>query len=514
MMTVLTIAGSDPSGGAGIQADQRVIEAHGHAVLSVSTALTAQNTNGVDAVYPVDADVLRHQLRTLLSDIRPDAVKIGMLGSAAQVDAVADILTEYALDNIVLDPVLASTAGVPLLDDAGIDVLLRRLMPLATVITPNLHEAERLSGVPSDQAAAKLISMGARAVLLKGGHLDGAPIDTLTFTADSNVTSPSPIPMGEGAGGEGPHVDARPPTSTRAFPGHRIDTPHTHGTGCFLSSAIASNLALDISLQDSIANAKVALNQALTTPTIVGQGRGYPSIRAFAVSAGPRQLDTPLPARNERRGRGAGGEGIAGLYVLTDPTLRPDRSAVDTVAAALAGGARIIQMRDKNGSTPELIDLARKLRKMCREARALFFVNDRVDIALACEADGVHLGPDDMSPIDARSLVGHTMAIGVSVSTVEEAAPLAPYVDYFGVGAIFGSSTKLDAGAAVGVDRIRQIKAAFPHHPLVAIGGIDASNIADVIDAGADSVAVISAVLCAVDMVDATRNLVSAFPNR
>ena len=121
MKTVLTIAGSDPSGGAGIQADQRVIEAYGQAALSVITALTAQNTLGVDAVYPVDADIVRHQLRTLLDDIRPDAVKIGMLGSAAQVNAVADILTEYTLDNIVLDPVLASTTGVSLPDDAGID---------------------------------------------------------------------------------------------------------------------------------------------------------------------------------------------------------------------------------------------------------------------------------------------------------------------------------------------------------------------------------------------------------
>jgi len=491
MITVLTIAGSDPSGGAGIQADQRVIEAYGQAALSVTTALTAQNTLGVDAVYPVDADILRHQLRTLLDDIRPDAVKIGMLGSSAQVDAVADILAEFALDNIVLDPVLASTAGVPLLDDAGIDVLLRRLMPLATVITPNLHEAERLSGATSDQAAANLLSMGARAVLLKGGHRQGDPIDVLT--------TPGAMPRVLDG-----HDDARPDVSTRAFPGHRVDTPHTHGTGCFLASAIAAGLAFGLSLEDAIDGAKATLKSGLGLPVIMGQGRGYPSIDV------PLMSEERIATRYSRVPH----KMINGLYVLTDPTLRPDRSPVDVVAAALAGGAHIIQMRDKSTSTPELIDLARTLNRMCRDARALFFVNDRVDVAMAAGAYGVHLGPDDMSPADAYEVTYGTMAIGVSVSTVEEATPIAQYATYLGVGAIYGSSTKLDAGAAVGVDRIREIKAAFPHHPLVAIGGIDASNIADVIDAGADSVAVISAVLCADDMVEATRTLAGAFASR
>lgn len=470
MTSVLTIAGSDPSGGAGIQADLRAFEAHGIAGLSVVTALTAQNTCGVEAVDVVDAGIVRRQLETLLDDIRPDAVKIGMLGSAAQVEAVADILERYAPANIVLDPVLASTGGFPFLDDAGVEALIRRLLPLATVVTPNLIEAQALTGA-TEAAAEKLIALGARAVLIKGGHREGRPVDVLT------IASIIPVPSLLGARG-------------LEFDGERIDTPHTHGTGCLLASSIAANLAQGVTLVEAVARAKRAVRTALENPIVIGQGRGYPSTG--------RSISGPRPS-------------ISGLYVLTDPDLRPDRSPVEMVAAALAGGARIIQLRDKIGSTPALIDLARRLCAMCHRAGALFFVNDRIDIALASGADGVHLGPDDMAPADARRLAGPGLLIGVSVSTVEEASPIAPYADYLGVGAIYGSSTKLDAGEPVGVGRIRQIKAAFPTLPVVAIGGIGPSNIADVIDAGANSVAVISAVLCADDMQTATRSLANAF---
>ena len=160
-----------------------------------------------------------------------------------------------------------------------------------------------------------------------------------------------------------------------------------------------------------------------------------------------------------------------------------------------------------------MIETAGVLKELCHEAGALFIVNDRVDVALACDADGVHLGPDDMDAMDAsRLLIRDRKFVGVSVGTVAEAKRLAPFATYLAVGAIFGSSTKDDAGDAVGVDRIREIKAAFPDKPLVAIGGINLGNIDAVIAAGADAVAVISAVVCAPDMTAATRELCSHFP--
>ena len=170
-----------------------------------------------------------------------------------------------------------------------------------------------------------------------------------------------------------------------------------------------------------------------------------------------------------------------------------------------------LKLRDKALPTPELVTLARRLRQRVQAAGGLFIVNDRVDVALASEADGVHLGPDDLSPADTRRLLGPDKIVGVSTGTVEEAEAAAPYASYFGVGAIFGTRTKSDAGDPIGVERIREIKAAFPSIPIVAIGGITADNIADVSGAGAEAAAVVSAVVGAPEMEAATRNMVALF---
>lgn len=202
---------------------------------------------------------------------------------------------------------------------------------------------------------------------------------------------------------------------------------------------------------------------------------------------------------------------LRGIYVLTDPNLRPDRSAEEIVRAAIAGGARVVQIRDKTRPRNELIPLARRLAAMAHEAGALFIANDDVELALESGADGIHLGPDDIHPAEARRILGPGRIIGVSVSTVEEAAPLAPFASYFGVGAIYGSTTKSDAGAPVGTEPILAISTQFPKTPIVAIGGIDTENIAPVKRAGAHAAAVVSAVVCAEDMEEATRALVEAW---
>jgi len=457
---VLTIAGSDPSGGAGIQADLRTFAALGVVGVSVVTALTVQNSHGVQSVHPVDADIVAAQLEAILADARPDAVKIGMLGGAEQVRAVTAVLGRFALDNIVLDPVLASTNGVPLLDEAGRALLVSHLAPLCAVVTPNQDEARALPGLDNFP------------VLIKGGHLPGDPVDVLRTQEDE----------------------------TR-FPGLRVDTPHTHGTGCLLSSAIAAFLARRHTLSGAIGEAKRLLTAALHTPTVAGGGRGYPDARTAARGS-------VLPDTQTHTQRAAN---LHGLYVLTDPTLRPERTAEDVTRAALAGGARIVQLRDKTRSTPDLIALAKHLLTLTRPANALLIVNDRVDVAFAADADGVHLGPDDMHPRDARRLLGPHRLVGISVSTPEEAGDRAKYASYLGVGAIFGTSTKHDAGPAVGINRLREIRAAFPQLPLVAIGGISLNNIQSVAEAGADSAAVVSAVINAPDMQAAVAELITRF---
>lgn len=480
MTTVaLTIAGSDPSGGAGIQADLRTFAALGVVGVSVITALTVQNSLGVQSVHPISADVLAAQLEAILSDTPVQAVKIGMLGGADQVRAVAVALRKYNPPNIVLDPVLASTGGVPLLDEKGREALLTELMPLCHLITPNLREAEVLTGLTvSDLNTAQavgeqLIQHGAKAVLVKGGHFPDEPNDLL--------------------------VDME--GHTQIYADRRVDTLHTHGTGCFLSSAIAAHLAKHFSLDQAVGRSKNLLTRLLLSPVTTGVGRGYPD--AFASVRTNSYVRIRTYAESIKL--------LRGLYVLTDPDLRPDRSAQDITQAALQGGARIVQIRDKRLSTPQLINLAQSLEMAIRQAHGLFLINDRVDVALASHADGVHLGPDDMRPKDARHLMGPDKLVGVSVATLEEAKVAAPFASYFGVGAIFGSKTKSDAGKPIGVGRIREIKAAFPDIPIVAIGGINADNIAEVAAAGADAAAVVSAVVGAPDMEAAIRELVARF---
>ena len=477
--TVLTIAGSDPSGGAGIQRDLRTFSAFHVAGLSAISAITVQSSRGVVSIHPIDADVLADQLSAILEDTRPDAVKIGMLANALQVRIVADALRRYQPRNVVLDPVLASSGGVPFLDTEGQEALLNELMPLCDLVMPNLNEASVLTGlivhdsVTVQMAGERLLSSGARAVLLKGGHLSGAPHDSL-FVQDGHPVH---------------------------FPGLRIATEHTHGTGCLMSSAIAASLARGANLRSAIQGAKAFVTEALRHPIILGKGRGYPDTADFERNYSL----TPPRTHADRLSR------LKGIYVLTDPKIRPDRSPGRVLAAALSGGGQVFQLRDKYLPTPELVQVARSLRTTAHAADRLFLVNDRVDIALASDADGVHLGPDDIHPADARRLLGPDKLVGISTGTLEEARAAAPFASYFGVGAIFGTRTKSDAGAPVGIERIREIKAAFPHIPVVAIGGINSQNIKAVTAAGADAVAVVSAVVDAANIEEATRELVDLF---
>lgn len=472
--TVLTIAGFDPSGGAGIQADLRVFAALGTAGLSVSTALTVQNSHGVQAVHPVGADILDAQLEALFSDAAIDAVKIGMLAGAKQVRAVVRAIERFRPPHVILDPVLASTGGFPLLDAPGRSALVRELLPLCGLIMPNLPEAAALTGLKvareTAMAAAgeELLRLGAQAVLIKGGHLADRPTDIL-FRA-----------------GKAPTV----------YTGARVATIHSRGTGCLLSSATAARLALDHDLEDSIRRAKDMVGRALETPIIVGSGRAYPNIMPAA------RADISHAQRLAR---------VKGLYVVTDSSLRPDRSPEEFVRAALAGGANIVQLREKRLETPDLVRLAKRLNPIVRAHGALFIVNDRVDVALASDADGVHLGPDDMLPADARRILGVERLIGVSIGTVTEARLAGPHASYFGVGAIFGSKTKTDAGSPVGLQRLREIGQAYPDRPLVAIGGIHEGNIADVARAGAAAAAVVSAIVRARDMKKAAQRLADNF---
>ena len=259
MKTVLTIAGSDSSGGAGIQADLKTRTRNGVFGMSAVTALTAQNTCGVSSILTVSPEFLGQELDAVFSDIRPDAVKIGMVSDGTLIRVIADRLTHYEAEHIVLDPVMAATSGARLMEEKAVETLTHLLIPLAEVITPNIPEAEVLSGLTirteADMraAAASIAETFGCSVLLKGGHSHNDANDLLYERG-----------------------------TAAWFRGRRIDTHNTHGTGCTLSSAIAANLAKGFDLHESVCRAKEYVSGALAAMLDLGRGSG-PMNHAFGL---------------------------------------------------------------------------------------------------------------------------------------------------------------------------------------------------------------------------------------
>lgn len=259
MKTALSIAGSDCSGGAGIQADLKTMTMNGVYAMSAITALTAQNTTGVTGIMEATPDFLKQQIDMIFTDIRPDAVKIGMVSSSALIETIAESLRQYQAENIVVDPVMVATSGSSLMESDAVVTLKQELLPLAAVVTPNIPEAEVLSGMKIQNeeemtiAAKKIGDTYGCAVLLKGGHSVNDANDLLY--ADGKL---------------------------KWFYGKRINNPNTHGTGCTLSSAIASNLAKGYDLETAVQRAKEYISGALAAMLDLGKGSG-PMNHAFAL---------------------------------------------------------------------------------------------------------------------------------------------------------------------------------------------------------------------------------------
>ncbi|MBQ5671381.1 MAG: bifunctional hydroxymethylpyrimidine kinase/phosphomethylpyrimidine kinase [Oscillospiraceae bacterium] len=260
MKTALTIAGSDCSGGAGIQADLKTMTMNGVYAMSVITAMTAQNTTGVRAIQESSPEFLQQQIDAVFEDIYPDAVKIGMVASSELIRVIADRLRYYNAKNVVVDPVMVATSGSALMKNDAVQTLIEELLPVCTLVTPNIPEARVLSGLTIESkadmiAAARQISDSYHcAVLLKGGHSVNDANDLLY--ADGEVVW---------------------------FEGQRIDNPNTHGTGCTLSSAIAANLAKGFTLSESVKRAKDYISDALSAMLDLGSGSG-PMNHAFDLS--------------------------------------------------------------------------------------------------------------------------------------------------------------------------------------------------------------------------------------
>ena len=251
--TALTIAGSDSGGGAGIQADLKAFEAHGVFGMSVVTAVTAQNSHSVTAIHDIPVAVVAAQIDAVAEDFPVGAVKTGMLASPEIVAAVAEGIEQHSLGPVVVDPVMVSKSGDALLAPEAVGAVAERLFPIATLVTPNAHEAARLAGFDvrtlddARRAADAILRLGPGAVLIKGGHLDGESeaVDVLMWADGESV-----------------------------FREARVDTPHTHGTGCTYASAIAANLARGLGLAEAVQRARSYLQQAILHAVPLGSGHG------------------------------------------------------------------------------------------------------------------------------------------------------------------------------------------------------------------------------------------------
>ena len=279
MNTALSIAGSDCSGGAGIQADLKTMTLNGVYAMSAITALTAQNTTGVSEITAVTPHFLRQQLDMIFTDIFPDAVKIGMVPSAELMETVWERLSFYQAKNIVVDPVMASTSGTDLMKKEALSCLKASLLPMARLITPNIPEAEALSGMKIEsradmaRAAAWMEKQWGCAVLLKGGHMAGRD----TGQADDLLCAADTLSW---------------------LPARHIPNPNTHGTGCTLSSAIAANLAKGMELEQAVRQGKAYITGAIAAGLNLGKGRG-PLNHAFDLHS--RFAETPASTKGETK---------------------------------------------------------------------------------------------------------------------------------------------------------------------------------------------------------------------
>mgnify|MGYP005751396625 CR=1 FL=1 len=474
-ITALTIAGSDSCGGAGIQADIKTMTALGVYAASVITSVTSQNTKGVYGVESIRKDAVESQLDAVFQDMVVDAVKIGMLGGADVMKTVAASIEKYKPENIVLDPVMVSTSGHALMDEDAVSVLIDYLLPLATLVTPNIPEAERLSGIKIcgeedfDRAAQAITRLGCSAVLIKGGHLEGCEkVDRLYI------------------GGE----------LKASFHSDSVDTRNTHGTGCTLSSAIASLLARGETMERAVGHAVKYLHGAICNGQDINQGSGHgPVCHNFMYkSSDDHHAVKPL--------------GGVTLQFISHSNDR--HSYADGIELALKGGCRWVQLRMKDASDEEFIATAEKVRRMCSEYNATFIIDDRVKLVKTVGADGVHLGKNDMPVDEARKILGSEYIIGGTANTIDDVERLyLSGADYIGCGPFRFTTTKKKLSPMLGTEGYREITDGMRQRgialPIVAIGGILPQDVHSIMSTGVSGIAVSGAVLNAEDPAEKMR---------
>ena len=488
-VTALTIAGSDPSGGAGIQADLKTFSALGVYGATAITAVTVQNTQSVKYVHKRPPQVVYDQIVAVMEDVTVDAVKIGMVNDAETLDAIVRALTAYRSKFLVVDPVMVSTSGCALMQPDALAIMKERLLPMADLVTPNLPEAWTLAGTDTsvDDAAQAILRLGVKALLIKGGHAEG-----------NTKTDYLYIYKGEGV-------------KRVEFTAETIDTPNTHGTGCTLSSAIAALLACGNGLEDAVRQAKEYLTEALKAGAGVHVGRGHGPVCHFYADRVMRLCGYKVVRYDLKTLKPKDLETASRLQFITHFTDK--YSYYDSAMMALEGGCQGIQLRMKDACEDEIERVARLILPECRRMGAVFVIDDHVELALRVGADGVHLGKNDMPVDEARRLAGDGFIIGGTANTFEDVQRLATQgADYIGCGPFRFTMTKKNLAPMLGLEGYKRILSQMKECgiglPLVAIGGITSDDIPQLMAAGVSGIALSGSVLRAEQPVEEMRKVV------
>ncbi len=491
---VWTIAGSDSGGGAGIQADLHTIQGLGGHGCSVISAITAQNSVAVSMVEPVLMQAFTSQLVSLATDMQANAIKIGLLPGGLRAEVLARYLGEYRRQwkpFVVLDPVAIASTGQAMAEASLLPALKQHLLPEVDLITPNALELEALSGIAPDSAAkvragaAALLEMGARAVLVKGGHLDWAGEQAIDFYTDGQreIWLASP----------------------------RVQTRHGHGTGCTLSSAIATAVAQDYPIEDALVLAKAYVNQGLKGAEAIGAGAG-----PVAHLGWPTHLDdfptVVMPGSALAEQLGITGSRPQGAFAPMDTLklgLYPVVTSIAWLERLLDQGVRTLQLRIKDKADAEVEDDIKAAVALGQRFNARLFINDYWRLAIRHGAYGVHLGQEDIEVADLEAIRAAGLKLGLSTHGYYEmlrARELKP--SYLALGHIFPTKTKDMPSRPQGLERLHRYVALMEaEFPLVAIGGISKERVPLVAETGVGSIALVTAITEAADPDAAIREL-------
>ncbi|WP_233079974.1 thiamine phosphate synthase [Rheinheimera soli] len=480
-----SIAGSDNSAGAGIQADLKTIQSFSTSeqplhLYTLVTAITAQHSSGVDACMAVSVAMLHQQAMAFLKDAQPAVIKVGLLVNKLQVLWLADFLQELRQQQpdllVIYDPVAISSSGSRMADADLYQAVMQHLLPQLDLLTPNLPELEALTkAAPTRQAVQQLFEFGVKAVLVKGGH----DFDIQSCTDELFIS---------------------PQFSYRGYPAYThqisLSSPRqqhqfNHGTGCCFSSALAAALALGYALEDAFVLAKSYINQGLSQPVVITECSGtlghlgFPAKPNYLPELITEDLRPPAKAFVPLKAP-------LGLYVIVP--------SVAELQRALAAGVKTLQLRIKSTDQALLRQEIQQAIQLCQQDDIQLFINDHWQLALELGAYGVHLGQEDINSANLAALQQAGIRLGLSSHgfyKLLRAQQLQP--SYLAIGAVFATQTKEMGGKLQGLQKLYRYPALFPKIPLVAIGGINQSNAKAVLATGIKHLAVVQAFANAAD---------------